>query len=160
MAADGWIGTVRTTYRPDSVTDPEAVGFRDNLIKFGEITGADVTRWDGLIDAHRRRRAYFRQFGATATDHGVPTAFTADLPLAEKQALLDKALKGPLSTLQEAELFRGQMMTEMAGLSAEDGMVMQIHAGSRRNTDRELFADARPQYGRRYPRPAPIGSAA
>lgn len=139
LADDGWIGRVRTTYRPDSVTDPEAPGFRENLIRFGEITGSDVTIWSGMIDAHRKRRADFRKFGATATDHGVPSAFTADLPQVEKQQLLDKALKGPLSTA-DAELFRGQMMTEMAGLSAEDGMVMQIHAGSRRNTDRELFA--------------------
>jgi glucuronate isomerase len=150
MAADGWIGKVRTTYRPDSVTDPDAAGFRDNLVKFGEITGCDITRWDGLIDAHRKRRAYFRQFGATATDHGVPSAFTADLPLAEKQALLDKALKGPLSAA-DAELFRGQMMTEMAGLSAEDGMVMQIHAGARRNTDRELFETRGPNMGADIP---------
>ncbi len=150
MATDGWIGKVRTTYRPDSVTDPDAIGFRDNLIKFGEITGCDITKWDGLIEAHRKRRAYFRQFGATATDHGVPTAFTADLPLAEKQALLDKALRGPLSAA-DAELFRGQMMTEMAGLSAEDGMVMQIHAGSRRNTDRGLFETRGPNMGADIP---------
>lgn len=138
LAADGWIGKVRTTYRPDSVTDPEAANFRGNLEKFAEITGADVTRWDGMMEAHRRRRAYFRQFGATATDHGVPTAFTADLPVAEKQDLLDRLLKAPASPA-DAELFRGLMLTEMAGLSAEDGMVMQIHAGSRRNTDAHLL---------------------
>lgn len=138
LADDGWIGRVRTTYRPDSVTDPDAVGFRDNLIRLSELTGCDVTRWDGMIEAHRVRRAFFRQFGATATDHGVPSAFTADLTAAERQALLDKALKGALSP-SDAELFRGQMLTEMAGLSAEDGMTMQIHAGARRNTDRTLF---------------------
>lgn len=150
LAADGWIGKVRTTYRPDSVTDPDAPGFRDNLIKLGEITGEDVTRWDGMIAAHRNRRAYFRQFGATATDHGVPSAFTADLAASEKQALLDKALKGPLVSA-DAELFRGQMLTEMAGLSAEDGMVMQIHAGSRRNTDAALFASRGPNMGADIP---------
>ncbi|KQV31878.1 glucuronate isomerase [Rhizobium sp. Root1203] len=150
MAEDGWIGRVRTTYRPDSVTDPDAVGFRDNLVRFGELTNSDVVSWDGLIDAHRKRRAYFRQYGATATDHGVPTAFTADLPLGERQRLLDKAHKGTLSA-EEAELFRGQMLTEMAGLSAEDGMTMQIHAGARRNTDRELFQARGPNMGADIP---------
>ena len=150
LAADGWIGKVRSTYRPDSVTDPDAPGFRDNLIRLGEITGCDVTKWEGMIDAHRKRRAFFRDYGATATDHGVPSAFTADLPPHEKQALLDRALKGPLSA-QDAELFRGQMMTEMAGLSVEDGMVMQIHAGSRRNTNARLFAERGPNMGADIP---------
>ncbi|MBB3965199.1 glucuronate isomerase [Rhizobium metallidurans] len=152
MAEDGWIGRVRTTYRPDGVTDPDAVGFRENLVKLGELTGCDVASWDGLIDAHRKRRAYFRQFGATATDHGVPTAFTADLPHSDKQRLLDRAHRGTLEA-GEAELFRGQMLTEMAGLSAEDGMVMQIHAGSRRNTDRELFQTRGPNMGADIPTP-------
>jgi glucuronate isomerase len=152
LAADGWIGRVRTTYRPDSVTDPDAVGFRENLVRLGELTDCDVTSWAGLIDAHRKRRAYFRQYGATATDHGVPTPFTADLPLADSQRLLDKAHKGTLST-EEAELFRGQMLTEMAGLSAEDGMTMQIHAGSRRNTDRALFQTRGPNMGADIPGP-------
>jgi glucuronate isomerase len=150
LAADGWIGKIRTTYRPDSVTDSEAANFRHNLEKFGEITGTDITRWDGMIEAHRRRRAYFRQFGATATDHGVPTAFTADLQLSEKQALLDRLLKAPAASA-DAELFRGLMLTEMAGLSAEDGMVMQIHAGSRRNTDAHLFRTRGPNMGADIP---------
>jgi glucuronate isomerase len=51
----------------------------------------------------------------------------------------------------EAELFRGQMLTEMAGLSAEDGMTMQIHAGARRNTDRELFQARGPNMGADIP---------
>jgi glucuronate isomerase len=152
LAQDGWIGRVRTTYRPDSVTDPDAVGFRDNLLKLGELTDCDVKSWDGLIDAHRKRRAYFRQYGATATDHGVPTPFTSDLPLSDKQRLLDKAHNGTLSA-DETELFRGQMLTEMAGLSAEDGMVMQIHAGSRRNTDRDLFQTRGPNMGADIPTP-------
>ena len=138
MAEQGLIGQVRTTYRPDDVTDPSRAAIVENLHKFGELTGEDITKWDGLINAHRKRREYFRKFGAVATDHGVPTANTADLPLNEKQALLDKVLAGRHDA-NDAELFRAQMLTEMALLSVEDGMVMQIHAGSRRNTDPLLF---------------------
>src|SRR5690606_8560692 len=111
--------------------------------KFGELTGEDISKWNGLINAHRKRREYFRRFGAVATDHGVPTANTADLALVEKQALLDKILAGKHDA-NDAELFRAQMLTEMALLSVEDGMVMQIHAGSRRNTDPLLFDERGP----------------
>jgi glucuronate isomerase len=114
------------------------------------MTGVDVRDWSGMIEGHRRRRAAFREKGATATDHGVPSAFTADLPPPDRQRLLDCALAGTL-TPAEAELFRGQMLTEMAGLSVEDGMVMQIHAGSRRNTDRAIFSERGPNMGADIP---------
>lgn len=152
MEGQGLIGRVRTTYRPDDVTDPSRPAIVDNLKKFGELTGDDISDWDGLINAHRKRREYFRRFGAVATDHGVPTANTADLPLVEKQALLDKILAGKHDA-HDAELFRAQMLTEMALLSVEDGMVMQIHAGSRRNTDPLLFGERGPDLGADIPGP-------
>ncbi|WP_370206101.1 glucuronate isomerase [Pararhodobacter marinus] len=139
LATQGWGRRVRPTYRPDAVTDPEAPGFAAALARLGTLTDCDTADWSGMIEAHRRRRATFRALGATATDHGTPSALTADLTLPECQRLLTGALTGNL-TPAEAELFRGQMLTEMAGLSAEDGMVMQLHAGSRRNTDRRMFA--------------------
>ncbi len=152
MEADGYLGRVRTTYRPDDVTDPSRPAIVENLEKFGELTGEDVSRWDGLINAHRARRDYFRRFGAVATDHGVPSAATADLSAPEKQALLDKVLAGR-HTAADAELFRAQMLTEMALLSVEDGLVMQIHAGSRRNTDPALFAERGADLGADIPGP-------
>jgi glucuronate isomerase len=138
-AGAGWGARVRPTYRPDAVTDPEAPGFAEGLVRLGAMTDCDTADWAGMIEAHRRRRAAFRALGATATDHGTPTALTADLPPDTCQRLLGGARAGTL-TPAEAELFRAQMLTEMAGLSAEDGMVMQLHAGSRRNTDRAMLA--------------------
>ncbi len=140
MEVNGLIGRVRTTYRPDDVTNPERAGFVDRLHQFGALCGENIALWSGLINAHRNRREYFRRFGAVATDHGVPTAQTADLAPVEKQALLDIILSGQYGP-EDADLFRAQMMTEMALLAVEDGMVMQLHAGARRNTDPQLLAE-------------------
>jgi glucuronate isomerase len=139
----GWSGRVITTYRPDSVIDPEHEDFTAALRRFGEISGEDVTSWDGYLAAHRKRRADFRAAGATATDHGHPSARTADLPDAEKRALFSRILGGSWSS-EDAELFRAQMLTEMAAMSVDDGMVMQIHPGSFRNHNRSLHL----RYGR------------
>ena len=139
IAEAGLTSRIATTYRPDDVTDPDNLDFQPNIRQLGELTGQDIEAWDGMIEAHRVRRAFFRQFGASATDHGVPSAATADLPDNQKQALLTRVLEGKHSP-QDSETFRAQMLTEMAALSCEDGMVMQIHAGSRRNTDANLMA--------------------
>ena len=132
IAASGWSGRVVTTYRPDAVTDPDFDGFVANLDRLGEISGCDTGTWQGYLDAHRDRRRFFREHGATATDHGHPTAATADLSAAACEVLYDRVRKGDASP-GDRELFRAQMLTELARMSVEDGMVMQIHAGSRRN---------------------------
>jgi len=143
IRASGWPGRVVTTYRPDAVIDPEHEDFAAALARFGALTGEDVHDWAGYLAAHRRRRADFRAAGATATDHGHPSARTADLAAAEKELLFSRIVLGQW-TREDAELFRAQMLTEMAAMSLEDGMVMQIHPGAMRNHNRWLHA----AYGR------------
>ena len=135
----GWSGKVVTAYRPDPVVDPEFEGFGANLDALSQLTGEDCRTWRGYLAAHRQRRAFFAEMGATSTDHGHPTAQTADLPLAEAEALFGKVTSGGC-TPAEAELFRAQMLTEMAAMSQDDGLVMQIHPGSFRNHNADLFA--------------------
>ncbi len=134
----GWSGRVVTAYRPDPVADPDFEGFAENVARFGELAGENTSSWDGYLAAHRNRREFFKSMGATSTDHGHPTAATADLPRSECEALYAKALSGNCSAA-EAELFRGQVLTEMAGMSLDDDLVMQIHPGSFRNHNKFVF---------------------
>ena len=135
----GWGGRVVTAYRPDPVVDPQFDGFADNVARFGQLTGENTATWAGYLAAHRARRAFFRSMGATSTDHGHPTARTADLDASQCQRLLDRALAGTLDA-DDAERFRAQMLTEMARMSVDDGLVMQIHPGSFRNHNPQVFA--------------------
>jgi glucuronate isomerase len=139
IAASGWRGRVISAYRPDPVVDPEFEGFADNLEQLAAMTGEDTLSWGGYLNAHRRRRAVFKQAGATSTDHGHPTARTADLSAADAEALFRKITSGAFDA-SDAELFRAQMLTEMAAMSLEDGLVMQLHPGSFRNHDARMFA--------------------
>ena len=86
---DPWPGRIVTTYRPDNVTNPQFEGFKENIEKFGEMTGQDTLSWSGYLEAHRIRRQDFIQHGATATDHGHPTARTENLSEGEYDALQD-----------------------------------------------------------------------
>lgn len=138
IRSSGWQGRVITAYRPDPVVDPEFEGFRDNLRAFSDLTGEDCLSWQGYLAAHRKRRAFFAAMGATSTDHGHPTAQTANLSQAEAEALFVR-VRGDAFTADEAELFRAQMLTEMAAMSVDDGLVMQLHPGSFRNHNAALF---------------------
>lgn len=139
----GWRGRIITAYRPDAVIDPEHEMFRDALRQFGELTNEDVYSWQGYLRAHRARRAVFAAAGATSTDHGHITAATADLSNDEAERLFSRVAAGIANT-SEAELFRAAMLVEMAKMSLDDGLVMQIHPGAFRNHNRWLFD----RYGR------------
>ncbi len=141
-----WNGRVVTAYRPDAVVDPDQAAFAANIERFGEIAGTDATTWDGYLEAHRNRRAYFKEFGATSSDHGHPSARTENLSRADTVALFEKALAGTC-TPDEADAFRGQMLTEMARMSLDDGLVLQIHPGSRRNHSDTMMARFGPDKG-------------
>jgi glucuronate isomerase len=128
----GWMGRVVPTYRPDAVVDPDFPGFAANIARLGEITGEDTQSWQGYLTAHRKRRAFFKSMGATASDHGHATARTEDLSVQDASALFSRILTGQAYS-DDADAFRGQMLTEMARMSLEDGLVLQLHPGSRRN---------------------------
>lgn len=140
---DPWRGRVITAFRPDPVLDPDYEGFAGNILKMEQLSGIACDTWRGYLQALRERRQFFRSLGATSTDHGHPTPFTADLPLAQCETLYAGALEGSLCAA-DAELFRGQMLLEMAQMSLDDGLVMQIHPGVYRNHNPSLFA----RYGR------------
>ncbi|MES1201306.1 MAG: glucuronate isomerase [Pseudomonadota bacterium] len=143
LVHDGMGQRVITAYRPDPVIDAEHEQFHEALEAFAELTSQDVYDWQGYLDAHRNRRAFFASMGATSSDHGHPTAATADLSEQEADALFRRVLK-PNPSAADAELFRAQMLTEMAKMSMEDGLVLQIHPGSFRNHNGGLFQS----YGR------------
>jgi glucuronate isomerase len=133
-----WHGRIIPTFRPDSVVDPDFMGFHTNLQRLGEQTGEDTGTWPGYLAALRASRARFKALGCTATDHGHPTARTANLSPIEATALYDRIFAGSAAE-EDHELFRAQMLTEMARMSVEDGLVMQIHPGSIRNHNLKVY---------------------
>lgn len=138
LQQDPWQGRVITAFRPDPVVDPEYEGFAENIAELAHLSKRSCDTWAGYLAALRERRAFFKAMGATSTDHGHPSAATADLPLAECERLYASALTGDLTAL-EAEQFRGQMLLEMALMSLDDGLVMQLHPGVSRNHNPSLF---------------------
>lgn len=150
---DAWTGRVVPTFRPDDVVDPDRPDFLANLDRLAEMTGEDTASWPGYLAALRARRAAFVALGATATDHGPATAATADATPAEAAALFDRVRAGRADAA-DVEHFRGLMLTEMAVMSLDDGLVMQIHPGSWRNHDPAVHARFGPDAGADIPRRA------
>ena len=143
LAGEGYRSRIIPTFRPDAVVDPDRPEWSADVERLGEVAGRDTSTYDGYLDALRARREAFAAAGATATDHGHPTAATADLDRADAVRLFDRLRSGRRES-GDAELFRAHMLTEFAAMSAEDGLVMQLHPGSVRDHVRALHD----RYGR------------
>ena len=152
LRRSGWEGRVVPTFRPDDVVDPDRAGFRSNVAALGELTGTDTTTWPGYLDALRARRAVFITLGATASDHGHPSPCTADLSPRDAERLFARVHEGR-SEPGDAELFRAQMLVEMAAMSMDDGLVLQLHVGSWRDHNPSVATRFGPDKGADIPRP-------
>ncbi|MBZ0300563.1 MAG: glucuronate isomerase [Anaerolineae bacterium] len=134
----GWSGRILPTFRPDAVVNLDAPGWRQNLQALGERVGKAITSYKTFIEALENRRAFFRSMGATATDHAALTPYTTELNDQEAETIFQRALRGEASP-DDAARFTGHMLMQMARMSVEDGLVMQLHVGSFRNHNSQMF---------------------
>lgn len=133
-----WKGNIVPAFRPDNVTNFLFPNWKKQIDTLSEVSGIECGSYSSFIQALEKRRAYFKQMGATSTDQGVLTPFTVELSASEADNLYAKALKGQADE-HDAKLFTGHMIMEMARMSVEDGMTMQIHPGSFRNYNPDVF---------------------
>jgi glucuronate isomerase len=139
IRASGWRGQVRPTFRPDAVLNLRAPGWRESVQALGKLSGIAVDSYAAFVRALEERRTFFKSRGATATDHAVIQPYTEELTPREANAILQRALLGRASD-EDAARFMAHMLMEMARMSCEDGLVMQLHAGSFRNHNDLIMA--------------------
>jgi glucuronate isomerase len=145
-----WKGDVRPTFRPDGVVNLMADDWHDRIDALSEVADVHIGSYDAFIRALEERRASFKSMGATAADHGATSAYTAELGSREVRRIFQRALRDEVSQ-QDAKCFAGHMMMVFAGMSVEDGLVMQFHVGSVRNHNRALYARFGPDVGADIP---------
>jgi|SRR5579859_5055411 len=132
MRASGWTGRVIPTFRPDMVVNIAAERYGENIQLLSQVSGVDIVDYHSYIAALEQRRRFFKEMGATATDHAALSAYTERLSAREAESIFQRALKGEASA-EDAQRFTAHMLIEMARMSVEDGLVMQLHIGSYRD---------------------------
>ena len=134
----GWKGRIIPCFRPDAVTDLLNKNWKANLKLLEKSVNYKITSYKLFIKALEDRRAYFKSISATSTDHGVFSPYTHELSKKEVKEIFNRALEGK-SSEKDAKLFTAHMLMEMARMSIDDGLVMQLHPGSYRNHNQVIF---------------------
>ncbi|GAA0606322.1 glucuronate isomerase [Kribbella sandramycini] len=143
-------GRVIPTFRPDAVVHLDRPGWCYLAEQLGQLSGVDTSSYGGYLEAIRQRRQVFVQAGARATDHGHFSASTTPLTDANAERIYASALKGQVSP-EDAAAFAGHMLFQSAVMSAEDGLVMQLHPGVLRDHDPAIHATYGPDQGHDIP---------
>ncbi len=139
IRASGWNGRILPTFRPDAIVNIDSPAWGAQIEQLSAVSAIDVHDYRSYIAAIEQRRSFFKQMGATATDHAAMSAHTESLSLAEAETIFQRAQRGEASAADAAR-FTAHMLAEMARMSTEDGLVMQLHVGSFRNHNADLFA--------------------
>ncbi|MGH3309497.1 MAG: glucuronate isomerase [Streptomyces sp.] len=151
LAADpGWNGRVIPTFRPDRYLDPAAADWTQRVADLGRAADKDTGHYEGYLAALEARRAYFIAHGATATDHGPADAGSEPLTDPQARRIYTAALNGT-ATVAEQTAFRRHMLSEMARMSCDDGLVMQLHPAVLRNHHRATSEVFGPDTGHDIP---------
>jgi glucuronate isomerase len=128
----GWSGRILPTFRPDSVVKIDMPGWGENIERLSAISGTTISNYASYLQALENRRAFFKSMGATATDHDAQSALTINLSHQEAESIFQRALRNKPEP-GDNQRFTAHMLVEMARMSTEDGLVMQLHSGSYRD---------------------------
>lgn len=142
----GWKGNIIPCFRPDAVVNILMKGWKQNIEALSEVSGIEISSFKDYIQALEKRRNFFKSMGAISTDQGVFSPYTHELSPKEAETLFQKGLKGK-ATKENAVQFTAHMLIEMARMSIEDGLGMQIHPGSFRNHNQMIFEKFGPDKG-------------
>jgi glucuronate isomerase len=149
----GWRGRVLPTFRPDAVVNLDTENWREQITALSQVSGVEVVDYLSFIQALEQRRVFFKAMGAKATDHAALTAYTTTLSTRDAETIFQRALRGE-SSLHDVAEFTGHMLMEMARMSVDDGLVMQLHVGAYRNHNELIFQ----RFGRDMGADIPIAS--
>jgi glucuronate isomerase len=141
-----WEGRVVPCFRPDAMFRITAERWVDDIEDLGRLTDRQITSYFDFLEALRERRAFFKAMGATSTDHAVVAPAASRLSDAEAADIFRRALSGQ-TTRKDQDQFEAHMLMEMAAMSIEDGLVMQIHPGSFRDHNQAVARRFGPDKG-------------
>jgi glucuronate isomerase len=138
LRAAGWGGRVRPTLRADPLMRADAGDWASSVQRLGALGDTAVEDYASLVAALAARLDAFKQLGATGIDVSVTVPLAEHLPAAEADAIVQRGLQGEASPV-DGDRLAARLLLQLAELCRDQGLVMQLHAGSLRDHHGEGF---------------------
>lgn len=136
------------TWRPDkamAIEDPAS--FRTYIETLSDVSSIQITSFEDLIAALRKRHDFFAANGCRLSDHGIEEFYAEDYTEAEIDLIFRKAYTGVNPTQEEILKFRSAMLVIFAEMDWEKGWTQQFHYGPLRNNNTKMLQKVGPDTG-------------
>lgn len=127
------------TFRPDKAVNIDKPGFTDYIKELSAVCGFEINNLDDIKSALAKRLDYFCELGCRATDHGLDYIVYEPATGFAVNNILQKALGGQHISRLESDQYKTEIMLFLGEKIAEKGIVMQLHYGAQRNTNKKMF---------------------
>ena len=135
-------------WRPDKAMAVEsAANYRAYIEKLAEVSGVNISSFDDMIDALRKRHAFFAEQGCRLSDHGIEEFYAEDYTDAEIRAIFNKVYGGTELTKEEILKFKSAMLVIFAEMDWETSWAQQYHYGAIRDNNSKMFKLLGPDTG-------------
>ncbi|GAI85389.1 unnamed protein product, partial [marine sediment metagenome] len=112
-----------------------------------EVSGIEISDFNSLLDALKKRQEYFHATGCRLSDHGLETFLAEPYTDHEIKALFKSVREGKELSVPEVLKFRSAMLYELAVLDYEMGWTQQYHFGAMRSNSTRKLREIGPDTG-------------
>lgn len=148
IKADNFGVQVLPAWRPDkamAVDSPEE--YNAYLDKLGKVADISIENFNHLMDALRKRHAFFAGMGCSVSDHGIESFYADEFKENEVKLIFLKIRGKRRLDKQEIAIFKSAMLYHFAEMDHEKGWVQQFHYGAIRNNNSRMFRQLGPDTG-------------
>ena len=139
---------VLPAWRPDKAMQIEnQERYCEYIQLLGEVSGVEITSYQDLLDALRRRHDFFHTMGCRLSDHGLETFYAEDFELEEIDRIFRDTLHGKKPSREAVLKFRSAILLDFARLDSEKGWTQQFHLGAIRDNNSKMYGILGPDTG-------------
>ena len=121
--------------------------FRAYVEKLAEVSDTNISSFDDMIAALRKRHDFFAAQGCRLSDHGIEEFYAEDYTDAEIKTIFNKVYGGTELTKEEILKFKSAMLVIFGEMDWEKGWTQQFHYGAIRNNNTKMFKLLGPDTG-------------
>ena len=149
MAAEPKMATrVYPAFRPDRAMAVESpVTYLAYMDRLAAASDTDIRSYDSLLDALRKRHAYFHEHGCRLSDHGLDEMYADECAPPEARDLFAQLLRGKALDPPGIRNLKPAIVYALAVMDAERGWVQQFHLGALRNNNSRMLRTLGPDTG-------------
>ncbi|WP_289037570.1 glucuronate isomerase [uncultured Zobellia sp.] len=147
LAKSNFKTKVSTAFRPDKAILIESETYNEYIDSLEKASESDITTYDELCDALRKRIEFFNSNGCFVCDHGLSHLYAEDFTEAEVKTIFKKRREGAEISPKEAVKFQSAILLYLSETYHEFGWVQQFHLGALRNNNTRMLSELGPDTG-------------